>query len=74
MSDDRPPESLHGEYTATELAELAYRAYGDFVEWKNYAGEPMPTWADLPLKIHNAWVKAARAVARAVREEALSGR
>ncbi len=39
------------EITAT----AAYNTYGDFVGWKNYAGLPMPTWADLPEKIRGAW-------------------
>lgn len=43
-------------------AERGYRAYGDFVEWKNYAGLPMPKWGELPEKIRGAWVHATGAL------------
>lgn len=44
------------------LAESAYRAYGDQAEWKNYAGDPMPAWADLGERIQGCWTAAAGAV------------
>lgn len=44
------------------LAIVAYRAYGESVEWKNYLGEPMPRWEDLPEHIRQAWKEAAEAV------------
>lgn len=47
-------------YDPTTAAHLAYNAYGDFVEWKNYAGLPMPKWEDLPEKIRQAWVAATK--------------
>lgn len=43
---------------------LAYEAYGNAVDWKNYTGKPMPKWADLPDKIRAAWQTAADAVKR----------
>lgn len=45
-----------------EIAEFGYNAYGDFVGWKNYAGLPMPKWAELPEKIRHAWTEAACAI------------
>lgn len=38
-----------------ETAHVAYDAYGDFVEWKNFHGDPMPKWGELPEKIKDAW-------------------
>lgn len=45
-----------------ETAHVAYDAYGDFVEWKNFRGDPMPKWGDLPDKIRDAWRAACSAV------------
>jgi hypothetical protein len=45
-----------------ELAQVAYVAYGKATEFKNFRGEPMPSYADLPEKIKEAWVAAANAV------------
>lgn len=47
-----------------ETAHVAYDAYGDSVRWLNFAGNPMPGWADLPEKIQRAWRDAVEAVAR----------
>jgi 8-oxo-dGTP pyrophosphatase MutT (NUDIX family) len=46
----------------TPVAKSGYDAYGDFVEWKNYAGLPMPTWDSLPTKIQEAWKVAAKKI------------
>lgn len=35
--------------------EIAYEAYGNQVEWKNYLGKPMPNWFELPANIQQAW-------------------
>lgn len=43
-------------------AENVYKAYGDKVKWKNYHGESMPKWDDLPLAIKVAWETAILAV------------
>lgn len=51
-----------------ELARIAYQAYGDTTDHKNFRGEPMPTWGDLGETIQAAWIAAARAVADACRE------
>lgn len=42
--------------------ELAYRAYGQATNFKNFQGKAMPEWADLPESIQLAWFSAARAV------------
>ena len=44
------------------LAQAAYAAYGKVVEYKNFKGDPMPEFADLPLKIQAAWIAAAEKV------------
>lgn len=41
--------------TVEAMARQAYRAYGDYVDWKNYAGDPMPPWEELPLQVRIAW-------------------
>ena len=43
------------------VAKIAYEAYGKSVGFKNYQGNPMPLWAELPEPIQNAWVAAAKA-------------
>jgi hypothetical protein len=47
------------------LAQTAYSAYGSITDYKNYRGEPMPAWDDLPDQIKRAWMSAANAVAAA---------
>lgn len=47
-----------------ELAKEAYAAYGKSTGNKNFQGQPMPKWENLPRPIQNAWVSAAVAVAR----------
>ena len=41
---------------------IAYEAYGDVTDHKNYMGNPMPAWDDLPDQIKAAWRAAAQAV------------
>jgi len=41
---------------------VAYEAYGVVVGHRNYAGDPMPAWDDLPEVIRRAWQAAAAAV------------
>jgi hypothetical protein len=50
----------------TDLAQLAYSAYGQSTDGLNYRGEKMPTWEALPLPIQIAWEVAAIAVKRGV--------
>lgn len=44
--------------TTEDRAAVAYRAYGDYTEWKNFAGMPMPQWDELPETIRGAWIAA----------------
>lgn len=48
--------------TPTELAKVAYAAYGEATGGKNYQGLPMPEWDDLGDAIQYAWVESVRAV------------
>ncbi|MEU4228292.1 hypothetical protein AB0F17_28695 [Nonomuraea sp. NPDC026600] len=48
------------------LAEVGYQAYGNFADWTNFAGNTMPTWAELPEPQRCAWVAAAGAIRSAV--------
>jgi hypothetical protein len=43
-------------------AQLAYHAYGESTNFKNFQGNPMPAWGDLPERIRVAWGCAVRAV------------
>jgi hypothetical protein len=52
--------------TPLELAEVGYQAYGDWAEWKNYRGDPMPRWGELPEPQRLAWVAAAGAMYHAI--------
>ncbi len=49
------------------LARQSYQAYGDTVSWKNFRGDPMPKFDDLPEPIRLAWRAAAMAAATGVR-------
>ncbi len=44
------------------MAKLAYAAYGQTTDFKNFLGNPMPAWDELGDKIQGAWVAAANAV------------
>ena len=50
------------------LGRDAYHAYGLTTGFRNYRGEPMPRWEDLPITIRAAWVKAATTTAATVLE------
>ena len=43
------------------LAKIAYQAYGITAEWKNYRGDPMPTWDGLGERIQTCWIMASSA-------------
>lgn len=45
-----------------EIALKAYQAYGKVTDFKNFRGEPMPLFEELPEKIQLAWVAAAKSV------------
>lgn len=44
------------------LEQTAYEAYGNKTDWKNFQGDPMPKWKDLPTAIQEAWHAAVMAV------------
>lgn len=52
--------------TIEELARKAYAAYGATTGHKNFQGNPMPTWQQLPGGIRLAWRNATAAVYNAV--------
>jgi hypothetical protein len=52
----------------TELANIAYVAYGEQAQWRNFRGDPMPLWGELPEATRAAWAAAAGAVAEHVRK------
>lgn len=41
------------------FAKQAYLAYGEVTDFKNFQGEPMPKFEELPERIQNAWKAAA---------------
>lgn len=51
---------LLGTYNADGLAKGAYLAYGRSTGNKNFRGEEMPKWEDLPEAIRTAWVAVAK--------------
>ena len=38
------------------VARFLYTSYGWSADWKNFRGEPMPQWADLPEAIREHWL------------------
>lgn len=46
---------------ASSRGYAAYAAYGEAVDHRNFRGEPMPSWHELPEKIRLAWDAAAKA-------------
>jgi hypothetical protein len=51
------------------LAQIPYRAYGNWTAWKMPGGKPLPTWGELPMYLQNAWAAATETVAIQVRKE-----
>ena len=51
------------------LAEIAYRAFCDWMAWKTSRGTPLPAWDQLSVSQQNAWTAASSAVAVAIRRE-----
>lgn len=45
--------------TPESRAQIAYSAYGRKVDFKNYQGNPMPMFHELPPNIRDAWIAAA---------------
>lgn len=46
----------------TTYAQIAYEAYAAHQGWKNYAGQPIPTWELVRADIQEAWAVAMDAV------------
>jgi hypothetical protein len=44
------------------LAQRAYEAYGKSTNFKNFQGNPMPAWEELPEAIHQAWFASVESV------------
>lgn len=40
----------------------AYHAYASVTDWKNFRGDPMPQFVDLPEPIKRAWAAAVASV------------
>jgi hypothetical protein len=45
--------------TPESRARIAYTAYGRKTDFKNFRGDPMPAFDELPEKIREAWTAAA---------------
>ena len=54
------------------LAKDMYEAYGLATHYKNFQGNPMPTWNDLPDGIQNAWVEAGKKARLELLKEAMA--
>lgn len=48
--------------TPESRARIAYTAYGRVTDFKNFRGDPMPAFDDLPDQIKQAWSKAANTI------------
>lgn len=44
------------------LGQIAYNAYGEVTNFKNFQGNPMPVFDELPEIIQTAWQKAAEKI------------
>lgn len=49
----------------TNLAKVGYEAYAASSSWKNFQGNPMPQWDELPQAIRNHWQAATKAISDA---------
>lgn len=59
---------MSGYEAGLAAGQAAYRAYGQVTGWRNFLGDPMPAWENLPDTIRQAWAAAALA-ARAFPED-----
>lgn len=58
IAEEHPqPESQ--EPDAMTLGRNAYMRYGAATDFKNFQGDPMPAWSELPEQIRQAWAAAA---------------
>ena len=46
-----------------ELGRIGFNAYSEKADWKNYEGNPIPQWPDLPQHIRDKWAVATEAIA-----------
>lgn len=44
------------------LAQMAYEAYAEHQDWKNYQGNPIPPWSEVRDDIKAAWQAAVAAI------------
>jgi hypothetical protein len=52
--------AVAGRLSYEDMAASAYRAYAASTGNKNFQGNPMPSWGELPQKIRTAWEAATR--------------
>jgi hypothetical protein len=55
-------DPVYGNDPHLHLGKVGYNAYGAAAEWKNFAGDPMPQWDELPEHIRWKWRTAAKAI------------
>lgn len=55
-----------------QLAQVAYNSYGSVTDYKNFQGNPMPSWEQLPPKIQEAWIAASETCYNAGRIDGIS--
>lgn len=60
------PPSFQAGKAWSDIAASAYKAYAASTGGKNFQGNPMPVWHDLPAPIRVAWEAAARQVGECV--------
>ncbi len=48
------------------LGQIAYHAYGRSTNFRNFQGNKMPGWEELPEPIKNAWIASGQAISRAI--------
>lgn len=53
---------MDDEFNWVNIAAFGYEAYAESSGNKNYQGNPMPKWDDLPKEIKQHWAAAARAI------------
>ncbi len=58
------PEHVTTDKDIESMAIAAYEAYGQTTNFKNFQGNPMPLYTELPEPIKNAWRAAAMACVR----------